>query len=173
MHSPERIPTLILVHPGSCCGSADFNLSSADAALQRAFLQEELDSWSGAIVVIDGALSDELPGFPTFDAAISRTLGRASQAGLLSCRILGDDASEFTQVDAAKKLVDEHGLEPTTHAIKLTGAWYDPEDQEGCVNSVYEVFEDAGFSVDVLDSAFSLDSLDNDEDDSHSETIRP
>lgn len=146
---------LVVVHPGSCCGSADFNLGKYDARACRDGIVHELNAWTGGIIVIDGNLSDELKSYPMFNQALDGAIDRARAAGLISTRIKGDPEEAFTQGDAAASLIESLNLQPATHRIKLTGAWFDPDEDTGCINDVEEVFSSRGFSTDVLDSAFN------------------
>ena len=75
-HAYSSNPILVLVHPGSACGSADMNLGKFEARAARAELAYELDYWHGTLLVIDGELSDELPWYPQLDRAITECLAR-------------------------------------------------------------------------------------------------
>lgn len=167
MTTPQ--PLLIIVHPGSACGSADMNLGNDAAAALRVEMQILIENWSGAVAVIDGELSDELNnnwkrGWTDLGEAIEGALARASEAGLLSARIMGDDNSEYNQQMAVADLVRDQGLTPDATQITLTGAWIDDEG-DGCVHSVRETLEELGFSPRIED-AMNLDfSLDGDDDD--------
>lgn len=159
-------PVLILVHPGSLCGSADMNLGRYDARAVRDGIITELDGWTGPIVVIDGALSDELEQYSTLGIAIDAAVLRAQSSGLTGMRIMGDDDSDFNQVSAIRKIVADGVLGATEHSPKITGAWYHPdEDDFGCVNSVYDALVGLGFLPDVLDSAARLEDDYDEEDD--------
>ena len=85
-------------------------------------------------------------------------MARNASAGFKSRRIDGDAAADFDQVAAAAALVADLGLSPQTNPIKLTGAWtHGEESDSGCVDDVYSTLAAAGFSVDILDSAFLLE----------------
>lgn len=151
-------PVLIVVHPGSCCGSANLNLGRFDARAARDGLAYDLASWNGHIAVIDGDLSDELPDYQTLDRALTGALARNASSGFKSRRIDGDAAADFDQAAAASALVTDLGLSPQSHMIKLTGAWTHGEDSDsGCVDDVYRALAADGFSVEILDCAFLLD----------------
>lgn len=157
---------LILVHPGSLCGSADFNLGKYDGRAIRGGMIQDLDSWNGPVAVIDGWLSTELDAYPMLNKAIESCLDRAKEAGQLSLRIFGDAESEtFNQVAAARQLIKDNALDPKSHRIELTGAWYHEDDNHGCVNSVWDVVTELGFSVDIRDSVMRAPTNDEDEDD--------
>lgn len=168
MPSTSPVPLLMVVHPGSACGSADMNLGRDAADTLRLDLQLLIEGWEGGVAVIDGDLSDELDenagrsAWRALGEALEQALVRASEAGHLSVRIRGDDAEAFSQEDAARHLVHTHGLAPTT-AITLTGAWVDMAGG-GCVNSVREVLVELGFAPTVSD-AMDLDYVSDDADD--------
>lgn len=153
----EAGPILIVVHPGSCCGSANANLGHYDARACRDGLMDELRSWTGALAVIDGELSDELSVYPVFRECLENALARNGQAGFKTIRIEGDAADEFDQVEAAKAIVERLRLSPLANPVRLTGAWTHGEaDDGGCIDSIHLALQAAGFSVDVMDSAFEL-----------------
>ena len=168
-------PILILVHPGSLCGSADMNLGRYEARSVRDGIRSDLESWTGPIIVIDGSLSDELAQYHVLGGAIDTAVRRAQSAGLIGMRVMGDDDSDFDQVAAVRKLFADGVLNPAEHSPKVTGAWYHPEEDDvGCVNSVYETLLDLGFRPDVLDSAARLeDEYDDAEEDDAEPHVAP
>lgn len=174
---PTPIPLLIIVHPGSACGSADMNLGRDAAEVLRLDMQMLIENWEGGVAVIDGELSDELEGgrhaWQELGRAITGALGRAQQSGLISERIFGDDDGDYRQMDAARDLVRKHGLTPDTAAITLTGAWID-DDGDGCVHSVREALEELGFRPvveDAMNLDFELDTEDDDMDEDDTEDM--
>ena len=150
---------LIVVHPGSCCGSADFNCGNDAAEASRETLAEDLDGWLGALAVIDGDLSSELRlrAYRSLGSALEAALERAAAAGLPAIRIRGGDEDEFDQVAAALSLAATLGLAEGDWTVEVTGAWYDPAGSDGCVNSVVEALESVGVSASVRASAATLD----------------
>ncbi len=148
-HSKRRL--LVLVHPGSTCGSADFNLGVAEGRKIRAGLVCELDAWDGDVCVIDGSLSEELKfrKYSALNFAISRLLDRNLAAGHRAERRFGCATEVFDHRDVAHELIDERELGPDVTEVTLTGAWYDPLDRAGagCINDVRKVFMEAGFAV--------------------------
>ena len=156
---------LVLVHPGSLCGSAHMNLGRADARIARDAVAQDLSAWTGGIVVIDGDASDELPDYPIFEAAIRNALDRAQAGGLLSVRLPGEDPE---QIAAVRSFVTERSLNPETDRFMVTGAWYDPSNRSGCVNSVITELTSMGFAATVSDSAVELDFY-AEQDDGHAE----
>ncbi len=140
---------LVLVHPGSACGSADFNLGPFEGERARDILAQDLADWEGGVIVIDGALSDEVPGYPSLADALDEALAQARPA----LRILGDDASDYDQRRAVLDAATQIGATPETVRFTVTGAWFDPEEASGCVNSVRDALGMAGFVVEVRPSA--------------------
>jgi hypothetical protein len=48
----------------------------------------------------------------------------------------------------------------------ITGAWYHPQDDGGCVNSVYDKLMALGYkNIDVDNSAFNIDAAVNESED--------
>lgn len=165
--SAALTPVLVIVHPGSACGSADENLGRDNAAYQRLEMQMTVENWEGAVVVIDGDLSDELSGWrgawQEWGDTVAKAVERAKEQGLLALRVMGNDASEYNQEDAIRDVVKDHGLTPANAMFTLTGAWVE-DNGDGCVHSVREVLEELGFSP-TLESPMDLDfSLDNEDD---------
>lgn len=128
----------------------------------RAALTEDLDDWSGGIAVIDGDLSSELRyrTYRGLGLALERALERAADAGLPATRIRGCSMEEFDQTRAAVALADKLSLADGDWAVELTGAWYELQGREGCVNSVVEALAAVGISATVQSSAATLDPED-------------
>lgn len=150
---------LIVVHPGSCCGSADMNCGDEAAAAIRAALADDLADWTDGIAVIDGDLSGELRqrAYRDFGSALERALERAAEHGLTAIRIRGCSMEEFDQTRAAVVLADNLALAAGGWTVEITGAWYEPGGGDGCVNSVVEALESVGVSATVRPSAAVLD----------------
>lgn len=163
---------LIVVHPGSACGSADMNLGFA-ASEMRGALTHAIGQWDGAVAVIDGDLSDQLSGgkreWSDLGDAIDGALEQARGNGFAAVRIDGDDDSDFNQDCAAEKLVEDLGLVAGQHEIILAGAWYHSSDGGGCVGGVRDTLEQMGFSVSIdTEAVMDLDAdtgMDDDLDD--------
>ena len=132
-HRNKFSPLLILVHPGSLCGSADMNLcDEADAA--REAVIDELNGWSGSILVLDGWLSDELGLYPLLKKAIPDAISRSPML------------AERLEADV-----------PLDTPISLTGAWYEPDFDSGCVLHTQQGLLEAGYTnVKVMQSAAVL-----------------
>lgn len=155
---------LVLVHPGSACGSADFNIGRFEARAARDQLAWELKTWSGGIVVIDGALSDELDSYPFFAQSISDCLARSKAGGHLSVRVMGSDDDDLDQVERIREVAEAMGQAAMQTEFIVTGAWYHPEDGGGCVGSVIEELRRMGLKASVADSAVHLTLGDEAED---------
>lgn len=154
VQQPVRQKLLVVVHPGSACGSADFNLGRYEARADREYLAQDIAAWNGPILVIDGQLSDELPHYPQLDSAIKGTLARAKANKQLSLRLYGDDDAPPHQEDTARKFIKQQKLNPAEWEIELTGAWM--TEDTGCVRGVWKVFQAAGFPAEVRESALWL-----------------
>jgi len=145
------VQLLIIVHPGSACGSADFNLGADLGQAARAALADEISGWTGPVLVIDGALSDELELDPLGDV-IEAALSRAAAARTVSSRIFAcDDETEDWPAVVAKHLQDDR-YPDDLHAV-VTGAWYFEDGSSGCVNAVCEVMRARGSTAEVAPSA--------------------
>lgn len=146
---------LVSVHPGSACGSADFNIGCMAASESRAKLVRELDAWVGPVVVIDGGLSNELKDYPALDNALDQALARAKATGLMSLRMVGDDPE---QNDRIREVIE--GMVPAQKrdaVFSVTGAWYDSADGGGCVGGVHTVLLAMGCNSSVSESAVQYD----------------
>lgn len=154
---------LVVVHPGSACGSASFNIGNQDARAARDSLANELNAWLGPLVVIDGHLSIELPGYPALSSALENALTRARQAGHMSLRLTGDDPE---QNDRIREVIESMGAEQKRAAFfNITGGWFDKGNGGGCVGGVYDVIVSMGCKASVCDSALCYAEEDFGEDD--------
>jgi hypothetical protein len=135
-------PLLILVHPGSACGSADFNLGRSVAKAERQGLITDLNNSNGGLLVVDGDISDELPRYPALKGAIDEALARAKSRGLIAQRVFACDMKTTNWPTKVKKMVQNMQLDPQT-PIEVTGAWVDGE--TGCVVAVYQTLQSLGF----------------------------
>ena len=166
LKAPKKT-VLILVHPGSACGSAIANLGSQLAHSYREGLIRDLSKWTGDMLVIDGELSEELKdrAFRDLGRAIEGTLGRCRAAGHRARRSWGCDNIPPHQADRIQAWLKDGTLNPQTMRISLTGAWYN-EEGGGCVGGVEQDLLKAGFEVEVRDSVVCelRPELDNSED---------
>jgi hypothetical protein len=162
MTASERRPgsgLLVIVHPGSACGSADFNLQRGPAREARARMVAEIDAWSGDICVIDGLGSEELSErrFSALNFAIRHALRRNREAGFTTGRRWGSDSNmDSDHRHATRRLIRDRKLVPASTEVVLTGAWYDPHDIAGCVNDVRKEFETRGFSARVMGGTMTM-----------------
>lgn len=156
-------PLLIMVHPGSGCGSADDMLGRSQANAERDGLILELDNWEGGVLIVDSGFSDELPRYPRLKTAIDTALHRAKAAGMLSGRIVADDETEdnwSAKIPAALKQAQT----PTDTVIFISGVWYWENDRAGCVNATYDAVKASGFPR-VIVSDYAVVDPYADEDD--------
>lgn len=162
---------LILVHPGSACGSADFNLGRNAARDARQRLIDELNGWSGGVVVIDGLLSSDLldSKFSPLNDALLGVIDRAEIEGLESRRIYGCDSDDHDQVQAIEQCAHEIGV--TAHGMEffVTGAWFNGKGG-GCVGSVLGELRRLGLRACVLESAI-MEDVDDDADEDSFATV--
>lgn len=148
---------LIVVHPGSACGSADFHHGRAYAGSERDMLVRALDSWSGPVVVVDSDLSDEIARYPELARAVHDVLERARRTSHSARLLAHDDQEDYDCIDWVSQVRD-HVMATGIGQALITGAWYhDDDDDGGCVNAVYDALVDEGMTVDVHDSALSID----------------
>lgn len=140
--------TLILVHPGSMCGSARMQMGRLEADAARAEVLERVRSHDGPLFVIDGALSDELSA--SENALIEAALCRSEAAGHPAGRLWGCDSGEAPfpgwsgrRADRGPLVFDgqraaAEALAPSLPAgpVLITGAWAGSNADQGCVNAV-------------------------------------
>lgn len=148
--SPLNI--LVVVHPGSACGSTDFNYGSRETAeVCRQRLIREWNGWHGGVIVIDNALGDELPDYPEFKAALDELIVRARTHDLPAIRVPGEDPAQERVIAA----VIRKRRFPKDHTrFLVTGAWHYAND-EGCVGSVYRTIQSLGYLVTISAAALT------------------
>lgn len=152
---------LVLAHPGSACGSADFNIGKKDAAVARQQLVAALDGWDAGILVVDNLLSDELIAQFELNAAIERALARAAALGLTAHRITGEEADLPVVV---RDYIGTLQQDPRELCIEVTGAWYCPGSRIGAVMSIVGVLRSMGIDASAGSSAVEMTFEDDDED---------
>jgi len=162
---------LVVVHPGSALGSADFNLGVLEARAARDTLKAEFEAWTGPVVVIHGELSNDLPCYPGLKHALDTMVDRSSQAGHPAEQVQGCDESDYNQQAAITDWVAQHAWNPEDTTFEVTGAWYHPEDGTGCVGSVIERLTELGYTAMVSESVVELSS-EEDMDDEPEEEAR-
>jgi hypothetical protein len=148
MAAPAHEHILVVVHPGSACGSANENLGRAKADEYRDELTFLFEQWEGPVLVIDGALSDELPYYGPYGRALNDLVARAQAQGKLGLRVQGDDAElEHNQEWAIAEQVRLQGWTPATHRFTVTGAWFEVPTGDGCVGSVIQALRAQQFQA--------------------------
>lgn len=144
-------PVMILVHPGSMYGSASALLGPDAAQRGREDVLYEIETWEGGLVVIDGALSDEIRMVD--QATIEEALDRAETRGAVAMRLWGDDGGEAPYPDWTGRgdvdLIHDGQREAATQLaprlrdaarIEVIGCWASPDfEGGGCVNSVAQL----------------------------------
>lgn len=141
----KQAPLMVLVHPGSACGSANDLLGRYDAQAGRDGLVIDLNDWNGHIIVADGELSDEIPSYRLYNTAILNALQRAEANGLVSGRVFACDNMTENWPSVVFAQIEKIGLSKDT-PIKLTGAWYLDDDSSGCVNSMERILKSNGYN---------------------------
>lgn len=155
MPKPIENKILVLVHPGSACGSATYNIGRQSANKARDGLCHELRTWMGGVIVLDGELSDELQSYPELNSQIDSALQRAKADGQVSIRRMADDPD---QVDEIKRIVNELGARTASYMV--SGAWYQSTDGGGCVGSVIDALREIDCEAEVSDYAIDIDQED-------------
>lgn len=138
---------MVLVHPGSACGSADFNLGDEAAPLRDA-LASEIMKWKGDVFILDGELSDELDHYATLGLAVQACKDTSDQ------HVVREMACALTMenwVDVAMKRFEAE-WPGGPHRILLTGAWTEP-DKSGCVDAMAEAL--GGHDITISQNALS------------------
>lgn len=152
MATRAKQPFLVLVHPGSACGSANLHLGRLEARAARDRLASDLRAWTGPVLVIDGEFSDELGSFPMFQDAIDGCLARSRAAGHFAARVMGDDPDHELRAKELCAIKFEY-----VPVFEVTGAWHMPNAGGGCVGTTVQVLREHGFEAAVADSALDPD----------------
>ena len=148
-------PFLIIVHPGTACGSANMNLGKSQASGDRDALANDINGWTGNVMVIDGDFSDELPYYSNLDHAIQNAVAKAD----IGFRIFGDDDISDDWVGDAMMALKKLNL-PKDTAFEITGAWHHPDHENtGCCNAMRDALRHVGYKANIRWSALEL-SLD-------------
>lgn len=156
--------TLLLVHPGSLCGSANMNLGHVAAGRTRAAICADIDGWHGNFAVLHGMLSDEIERFHTLHRSIQDAAGMARKGGFKTVERFGCDCEEPGIEDGLEDILKELAADPDTDRFVLTGAWFDPARKTGCVTAVEKLLLEKSFQCLVLDSAAILEDEDTNEE---------
>lgn len=158
--TPQNL--LVIVHPGSACGSADFNIGRYDAQAQRDGLTHSIASWAGNVIVLSGDFDGELrqPRYVALGTAIKGALARAKANKQIAIMKRAPDPE---QVEVIAQIMAKLQLPPETR-IEVTGAWTGHQ-EEGCVDSVMHALHKMGYAkAFISDNAIFIDN-DHDEDD--------
>ena len=160
---------LILVHPGSACGSAGYNIGKRAAENFRDLIIDDLNCASGHVIVLGGVLDNEIAEYDEFHEAITDAVEYAQREGLVGTYI---EACDPDQVQIVERLMERLGDLGKQVKFELTGAWveYTDEGYGQCVGSVYDAIKksQASAHVEVLQS-----SVDSNYDDSPKTRNRP
>lgn len=126
---------MVLVHPGSACGSADFNLGHEGPTARHA-LAREVMAWRDDLLVVDGELSDELLVYPVMGIALESAADHKERIMFreVACDMTVDNWPEVV----ARRFEEMWPGGP--HEVHVTGAWKH-DDGSGCVNAVADVLD--------------------------------
>lgn len=146
---------MVIVHPGSCCGSADMNLGRYEARSLRDGLVNRLQAWTGPIFIIDGTMSDEIhwSQYEELGRAIRNAIRRARYHRHAAKREWGCDDNGPGSSGAMEALL-ARGEIALGDRVYLTGAWTTNHKDWGCINGAAKVLDDAGIRNEIDDSAF-------------------
>lgn len=120
-----------------------------------------LQSWNGDVLVLLGDLCDELDCYPQLQKAIDTAMKHSAAEGGRGVAI---DAPDPDHPEIALRQLKEWEVAAGA-PLRLTGAWFDPTDASGCINSTHEALRNAGFDdIEVLGCAARLSPLDAEHD---------
>lgn len=150
----KPLNTLIVTHPGSLFGSAEFNTGRVVASKVRLQVLEQIRAHRGHFIVIDGFLSDEIQ--PWFNSALTDALEQARGDGAKSFRIWGCGsgarpfASWRSYGDVGQPIFFRQGEAAlwisswlTSEQVEVTGAWATADGSSGSINDVCDVLRRA------------------------------
>lgn len=132
---------LIVVHPGSLCGSMDFNLGFHQAGKLRRLIIDELNNHNGNLIILDEHLSEELNSYEMLNQALLNCLRRSACHGL-SIRAFAQDPDHG---DICASILKSHAVNLDANIV-VTGAWFDINNRFGCVNHAYDILSANKFS---------------------------
>ena len=134
--SAENEKIMVLVHPGTACGTADYNLGDEAPGLRDA-LAFEVMAWEHDLFVIDGEMSDELQHYAMLGLAVENALDARNR------RVVRHKACDFAHpewTDGVGRRFDQ--VWPGgPHDVTITGAWAQ-EDGRGCVDMMVDRLRD-------------------------------
>jgi len=134
---------LVIVHPASACGSADFSLGPDAAASDRARLIGTIERWRGPSVVIDNDLTPELQVYEPLCVAL-RSLDDPIRVD--AC------ATEADWVRKAFTTIEDTGL----RRFVMTGAWHHPDDHSGCIDAITSMMDQRDMQWEIAPCAFRI-----------------
>ncbi|WP_298843046.1 hypothetical protein [uncultured Salinicola sp.] len=134
---------LVVVHPASACGSADFSMGDIEAAEARYALGRTIHQWKGPAVVFDNEFNDELATYGQIGLAIS---------GLEDVRRSHACASDPMWIDIARQAI---GATDGDHFL-LTGAWHHPDDRSGCIDAISCMLDEDRKTWEIMPCAFRI-----------------
>lgn len=137
---------LIVVHPGSLCGSLDMHLGN-EADETRYAIAEEIENWPGPVAVVSGCFMDEL------ERSGYRDLGRALDSH--ATYVTRGEPSDLGLKRAAFRIAKRFGLQAGAK-VRITGAWND-KDGSGCVTAVANALKSRGIEAVISEHAPSSD----------------
>jgi hypothetical protein len=133
-------PLLVIVHPGSLCGSYHSSSSFSEAGLKA--LLQEIHAWTGDCAIVHGDLSDELDDYREIrDAVNAMTLSGAEEYEA--------EATDRALAAAAKEIARDFKVEARPQVL-VTGAWVG---KSGCVSYVAYMLKRFGAKVSVSSHA--------------------
>lgn len=148
---------LVVVHPGSACGSADFNMGHVDAAIARDALSKDIEKWHDDMIIVDGSLSDELDLYARLGLAIVNAGDRISHLGGRFKRIVACDMTAEQWPNLAVGEILKTWDLGSDDEIVITGAWVEPND-EGCVMAVHKLLSvKTNAAIRISDHALRLE----------------
>ena len=139
----EGKEVLVVIHPGSACGSADFTLGHIEGAEARHALCKTIHGWLGPCIVIDNDLSSELSVYAQIGLAIDSL---PEPARIHAC------SSKKEWLDQAYESLPEG----SDKLFLLTGAWHHPEEGSGCIDAIACRMEKEGRQWKILPCALRL-----------------
>lgn len=125
---------MVLVHPGSACGSADFNIGISAGAMREA-LAAEIQAWEHDILIVRNSLCDELKHYAVLGIVLDNAAEKPGR------RVVEEHACDQTGPHWPEIVKTRFQAEwpAGPHEVLLTGAWYDEMSENGCINAVAEM----------------------------------
>lgn len=150
MTQAEKI--MVVVHPGSACGSADMNIGEGAGWLREA-LARDIMSWPHDMMIVDGELSDEIPHYAVLALAFENAADNRNRR-MLRHRACDADGAGWTD-SVRDAFASQWPGGP--HRILVTGAWLHP-DGGGCVGAVVDKLHEHEHKVEIAASTLRLEA---------------